>query len=254
MAENCEICNAIEKQSLVFFNNGHVVAMLDPQPVNKGHVLITPVKHIPIFEHANDDLINQLFNVANQISMLLFELLNCHGTNIIINNGIPAGQDRDHFAINIIPRNNNDNLDFSWTPSKADENELSELMDKIKSALNDINTPLDPDKVKSEKTTFIPKDDIRLTSNKPNKTVHQPAAKPVSQTSKDENKPEKNKDNKAAAKNTCEKENSSNTDKNDKNNNAHAKVHTKNESKTANNKKQEDEDIDYRIKQLTRIP
>ncbi|MBF8279741.1 MAG: HIT protein, partial [candidate division NC10 bacterium] len=65
-----------------------------------------------------------MFSMSNIISTALFESLNIHGTNILVNNGPEAGQSFAHFIINIIPRTESDGINMEWTPSKADNIKL----------------------------------------------------------------------------------------------------------------------------------
>lgn len=120
----CTICDLIKSKQNILFEDEDIFAYLDPDKSAQGMVILTTKSHFPIFELVSDDLIEHLFVVANKISILIFEKLKAKGTNILINNGISAGQMHPHFTINIIPRFENDNMNFSWEPRKFTEEEL----------------------------------------------------------------------------------------------------------------------------------
>lgn len=124
MKEGCEICAEIEKNDVVY-EDDKVVAMLDPNPVTTGHLIVTTKDHFPIMEQVPDYLIDHLFRIVNTVSISLFELLKVQGTNMIVNNGIAAGQEHAHFMVNIIPRSENDKIDFQWQPKQLNEEEMS---------------------------------------------------------------------------------------------------------------------------------
>lgn len=133
----CEICNIVHKKSkLKIYEDDTVTAILNPKPSVPGHVLVFTKKHYSIIEQVPDYEVEKLFNVANKISKSMFDSLGITGTNIILNNGIPAGQKYPHVVVNIIPRTDNDALKLEWIPKKADESELStvELLMKENSA------------------------------------------------------------------------------------------------------------------------
>ena len=76
-----------------------------------------------------------MFKVANKIAVVCFETLGIQGTNILINNGIAAGQKTGHASINIIPRIDNDGLNLQWTTITAQDEELTTVQLTLKQAL-----------------------------------------------------------------------------------------------------------------------
>jgi histidine triad (HIT) family protein len=136
----CDICSIVEnkKSFKLIYEDELVFAILHESPAVLGHVLVIPKKHAPILEELDDNLSDQLFVVANKISSLLFEVLGAHGTNILINNGIGAGQELPHLVLNVIPRKENDSLNFEWQPKKASESELKTTQSMIRTFSDNI--------------------------------------------------------------------------------------------------------------------
>jgi hypothetical protein len=91
----CDICKILEnKESFkVIYEDDLVFAILHESPAIDGHTLVIPKKHAPILEELDDKSIERLFVIANKISTSVFDTLGAHGTNILLNNGIDAGQE-----------------------------------------------------------------------------------------------------------------------------------------------------------------
>jgi histidine triad (HIT) family protein len=82
------------------------------------------------------ELLGKLMQVTNKLSALLFDKIGCLGTNVLIQNGVEAGQTEDFFSLNILPRFEKDGLNFEWQPKEASESELTQVTTLINSALS----------------------------------------------------------------------------------------------------------------------
>ncbi len=131
MAE-CTICSIIKDKKEVIYEDSRIAAFLHPSPAAKGHIIVTSVEHFAIMEQVPDFVMNELFVKANKISTACFEGIGAEGTNIIIRNGIAAGQNQNHFTIDVIPRNENDGLNFAWATKKLSEEEMSTVELRLK--------------------------------------------------------------------------------------------------------------------------
>ena len=109
----CEICELIKTGKLKkLYEDRNIIAVLSPRPSVNGHIWLMPKNHYTIIEQVPDYIVAHLFNMANKISVSLFEALGAEGTNLIVQNGIAAGQKYSHFMIDMIPRSSNDGLSF----------------------------------------------------------------------------------------------------------------------------------------------
>jgi len=127
----CEVVNGKGKMQKIF-EDDKILAILNPHPATIGHILLFPKEHKPILENVKDYDIAYMFKVANKLSTAAFESLGSQGTNIIIQNGIAAGQKIAHFCIHIIPRREGDGLDFTWQPRQLNEEEMSTIELQLK--------------------------------------------------------------------------------------------------------------------------
>jgi histidine triad (HIT) family protein len=143
---NCDYCKLIEEKSMTVFEDETVAAVLAPQGASKGHTLIVPKQHTTILEQVPDSVVARIFVLANKVSTVLLQALRAHGTNMIVENGTAAGQGTPHFAVNVIPRTENDGLGFSWHPKKFTEEQISmaelQLKEESKTKAEEKKTPL----------------------------------------------------------------------------------------------------------------
>jgi histidine triad (HIT) family protein len=122
----CQICESKNENNLIY-ENDKIKIYLAFQPSAPGHIQIFPKTHYSIFEEVPDDMLNYISLVANKFSMILFELLKVHGTNIIIQNGVPAGQTLSHFSVHVIPRRTDDGLKLEWDMKQATPESLESM-------------------------------------------------------------------------------------------------------------------------------
>ncbi|MFH1315906.1 MAG: HIT family protein [Candidatus Woesearchaeota archaeon] len=160
MGDDCELCK-LSKSKLKIYEDETFFSVLSQKPSFHGHTIIIPKKHYPILEQAPDKDISEMFLLANKISSSLFEIMNIQGTNIIIENGIAAGQKYPHLSIHIVPRTENDGLNLDWKPKQLNEEEMSTVELKLKEEMGTVGiTEVDKDKpIKIEEKVEKIKDD-----------------------------------------------------------------------------------------------
>ena len=133
----CTTCEVIEgkKKSFVVYEDPQAIAFLADDPAVVGHIVVAPKKHSPIFEGMDDSITAHLFRIANKVSAAVFESIGAKGTNIIIHNGVAAGQESPHFCVNIISRRDDDGLIFDWAPKQLSEEEMATTELQLKKGL-----------------------------------------------------------------------------------------------------------------------
>jgi len=132
---DCIICKRKFEKNILF-EDDKIIISLAVEPSVNGHIQIFSKEHYTIMEQAPNDVLNDMISAANKMSMILFESMKVHGTNIIINNGVPAGQKIPHFAIDILPRRTDDNLKLDWTLKQATPETLDSVHRIIEEGLN----------------------------------------------------------------------------------------------------------------------
>jgi len=123
----CIVCNKIkEKKALIVYEDDNLIAILPSKPAAIGHIRIMPKQHFTKLEELGNDLVEDLFFLANFSSASVFETLQAQGTNIILN------ETDNHLAVDVIPRKENDGLNFLWKPKQLTPEEMEETHRRIK--------------------------------------------------------------------------------------------------------------------------
>ena len=122
----CDICSIIEnkQQFKLIYEDETCFAILHESPAVLGHSLVIPKKHCTIIEECDDSIVEHLFVIANKISNTIFNTLGAHGTNIMVNNGVEAGQELPHLILNILPRKEGDGINLEWQGRQTADTEL----------------------------------------------------------------------------------------------------------------------------------
>jgi histidine triad (HIT) family protein len=132
---SCPICE--HKENIIFEDNT-ILAYAAEKPAAAGHIIVTTKQHYPIIEKIPDELFGNVFNIANTLSTTVFEKLGAQGTNIIIQNGVAAGQHLPHTIVHIIPRRENDGLQLQWQPQQLSEDDMSTAELQLQEATKNI--------------------------------------------------------------------------------------------------------------------
>lgn len=102
----CIFCKIINGSipSAKIYEDEHVYAFMDIQPLTKGHALIIPKNHKENVYDLTEEEASNLFKVVPKIASVLKETFGPVGMNLLNNNGAPAGQSVFHFHLHFIPR------------------------------------------------------------------------------------------------------------------------------------------------------
>ncbi len=135
--KQCIFCYIIagKVQSKKVYEDDKCLALLDINPANPGHILLLPKEHYTIMPQLSEEEITHLFVIARTISNALLRALEVQGTNIIVQNGIAAGQKAQHFIIHIIPRKEEDGITFELPQRKIPEKELELIKNQLEKNL-----------------------------------------------------------------------------------------------------------------------
>lgn len=131
--ENCIFCRIAngEIPSKTLYEDEEFRVILDLQPATRGHALILPKEHHRNLYDLPDETASRVMALAKRMAVRMTDKLNCHGFNLIQNNGEAAGQTVFHFHLHLIPRYENDGQTLGWKPVESTEGELEEVKDII---------------------------------------------------------------------------------------------------------------------------
>ncbi|MBU0459316.1 MAG: HIT domain-containing protein [Nanoarchaeota archaeon] len=132
----CDYCEM--RNTEILYEDDEVVVAIKDTALTPGQITVFPKEHHTILEMVPDSILRKCSLIANKVSIAIFESMGCQGTNIIAQNGISAGQLVPHFALEVIPRRENDDLNFQWQPKKLMEDEMDAAFNSLKEAASDI--------------------------------------------------------------------------------------------------------------------
>ena len=130
----CQIV-AGELDAAVVVRDDDVVAFLDHRPVFKGHVLVSPVRHVDTLLDLPAELMVPVVSTAQRVAQALGAALGAEGTFVAVNNVV--SQSVPHLHVHVVPRTKGDGLrGFFWPRTRyADDAEAEAVADRLRSAL-----------------------------------------------------------------------------------------------------------------------
>ncbi|HBV87162.1 MAG TPA: HIT family protein [Desulfosporosinus sp.] len=92
----------------IILENERALAFYDKFPVNEGHVLIVPKRHVVSLFDATQEEITSIWKLIEGVKELLDQRFHSNGYNIGVNVGAAAGQTIFHMHVHVIPRYDGD--------------------------------------------------------------------------------------------------------------------------------------------------
>ena len=135
--EDCIFCKIIEGKipSAKIYEDDKVICFLDIMPANKGHCLVIPKNHSKDLSDMKDEDAEAAIKASRKVAKALSLSLGCQGFNLVMSNGVEAGQVVFHSHIHIVPRFKDDGLKIKWPHTKYKEGEMKEYAEKVKKFL-----------------------------------------------------------------------------------------------------------------------
>lgn len=136
MKDNCVFCDIINnnKDSFKIYEDEILLALLDIDPINEGHILIVPKEHYLDIDDISNELVYKIFLLARRLVKTLKKVYNLDGYSILQNGGY--FNDIGHFHLHIFPRYKGDG--FNWNYSDEKHIVSNEIKDKILKELSKI--------------------------------------------------------------------------------------------------------------------
>jgi histidine triad (HIT) family protein len=131
------------------YEDEHVIAILDINPLSEGHALVIPKEPAETIDTLSDEFAAAVGLVLPRIVRALKKVTGAESVNILQNNGADAGQAVPHVHFHIIPRfksrglpvkgkpdkDNGPGLSFGWHPGTLTQEEALEIGKHIKRLL-----------------------------------------------------------------------------------------------------------------------
>ena len=116
---SCPFCDLIHGAGEVSmcFEDTDVVAFMDIQPVNPGHVLVVPVRHATHLADMDAASAARLMAVAHRVAAALRASgVRCEGVNLFLADGEAAMQEVPHAHLHVFPRWRGDGFGLRFGP------------------------------------------------------------------------------------------------------------------------------------------
>ena len=114
-SESCVFCQIVagSAPSSEIHRDELCVAFMDLHPINAGHALICPTRHVVSFVDLRPVESEAIMRMAQRVARAQRETLpGCSGVNVILSDGEAAGQEVAHAHFHIVPRERGDG--FGW--------------------------------------------------------------------------------------------------------------------------------------------
>ncbi len=117
------------------YEDDHVLAFLDINPVSKGHTLVIPKEPAETLDQLSDESSAAIGRVLPRLCRAVLKATGAKSYNILHNNGAPAHQAVLHVHFHIIPKEDNGaGLGIGWKPIAISS--AAELAHAISSCLD----------------------------------------------------------------------------------------------------------------------
>ncbi len=127
----CIFCNRDRILTDFVYEDDSVMAFMDMDPINEGHILLVPKQHYLDVDEIPDDLLAHIMIVSKSIVKALKQIYHPNGYSIMQNGG--RFNDVGHYHLHIFPRYENDG--FGWTYGSEVKVVNAEIAEKIRQTL-----------------------------------------------------------------------------------------------------------------------
>lgn len=114
------------------FENAHVLAFLDINPLAEGHTLVIPKRAAERLEDLTDGELTELARALPVVARKVLAATGADAYNVLQNNGSASGQDVPYVHFHIVPRRSGDGLGYRWKAQKGDPGRLTELAQRLR--------------------------------------------------------------------------------------------------------------------------
>ena len=139
--ENCVFCRIVKgvTPADVVYSDDSVLAFMDIQPVNPGHVLIIPKAHTAGLSNLDKETGGHMFKIAMRVAEGIKKSgVRCEGVNLLLSDGEAAFQEIFHVHLHVIPRFKGDGFGIRFGRQyglRPDKRELQGIAAKIREAM-----------------------------------------------------------------------------------------------------------------------
>jgi len=118
------------------YENAHVLAFLDINPISRGHTLVVPKRAVAQLDELPDEDAAAIGRVLPRLCRAVMRATGARAYNVLQNNGVLAHQAEFHVHFHIIPKfTDDDGLGIRWPAGKLDAESAKSLTAGIAAAM-----------------------------------------------------------------------------------------------------------------------
>ncbi|MCA1693904.1 MAG: HIT family protein [Actinobacteria bacterium] len=135
---DCVFCRIVAgtADASVTYEDDRVLAFCDLNPVNPGHLLITPKVHGVGLVDLEESDGSRMFVVAQRLAAAVRGSgVRCEGVNLFLADGEAAGQEVFHVHLHVFPRYVGDRFRLDFVRRRASRTDLDEIAARVRAVL-----------------------------------------------------------------------------------------------------------------------
>jgi histidine triad (HIT) family protein len=135
---DCVFCRIVAgtADASVVYEDDRLLAFCDLNPVNPGHLLITPKVHVVGLVDLDESDGSRMFMVAQRLATAVRSSgLRCEGVNLFLADGEAAGQEVFHVHLHMFPRYVGDRFRLDSGRRRASRRDLDEVAARVRAVL-----------------------------------------------------------------------------------------------------------------------
>jgi histidine triad (HIT) family protein len=117
------------------YEDDHVLAFLDINPLSPGHLLVIPKERKAYLHELSEDAAAALGRVLPRLARAVLAATGAGAYNVLQNNGASAHQAVFHVHFHIIPKLGERGLGIGWQPGSLAAEAAQSLIAKVQAAL-----------------------------------------------------------------------------------------------------------------------
>ena len=135
--DDCVFCRIIDGQipAAVLVETDQVISFLDINPINAGHALVVPKRHVETLLGLTNDELHATALVTRRVAAAVIEATSSPAFHVLQNNGESAGQVVKHVHFHVIPRRPDDGFTLGWRQTQPAAGQLAALQRAIQALL-----------------------------------------------------------------------------------------------------------------------
>jgi len=114
----------------IIAEDDHYIAFLDIMPLVRGHVLVVPKQEISYIFDMDDQVLAGLHVFSKRVAKAIDKSIKCTRVGVAV-----IGLEVPHVHIHLVPLNSMDDINFTRSKLKLDDEELAEIAEKIRAAV-----------------------------------------------------------------------------------------------------------------------